>query len=291
MKPADALKHTIAMLAAGIVASGLILAASLLSPAAEPALQAQTSEPETASLNVESIAGRWEFIDDGPSAALEFTEYGSWNSSDGCTGFGSTWHPKGNAIVLRPNHAPWGRSCGERVLPQVTTIEGILAADGTLQLRGAGGFSSDLRRVADSRSTLTGGDWATPNTRLPVATPDPTGPSLRFSPDGTWTGSDGCNRFWGTWSWDLIEGEEPLGGSHEHEDFGAILHFGEETQSTEIDCSSKREPTLTFTGDYEFYVYLNEFSMKKRSDPQSPWYSFTKFPAWPLESLPKPRPA
>lgn len=275
MKPADTLKHTVAMVAAGIAAAGLILAATLLSPAAEPPSRAEgPSTVKPGAVTAEAIVGRWEFVgSSNPDAYVEFTEYGNWFGSDGCNGVAATWRLDGGVLRMQTPGAMTMIYCNNMNLPFGAPLEGKLAEDGTLTVMGKDGDSVQLTRVGDSISSLTAGDWATSKTSLTKQTADPTGPSITFAEDGTWSGSDGCNRVGGTWSWDL------LGLTATSGEFGAILHFGENTFSTKMLCYGQPEPKVTFTGDYEFTVRGGNLTLRRPAalDPDQTWVMFTLF--------------
>lgn len=269
MKSADALKHTVAMLVAGFAAAGLILAATLLSPAAEPELHAEEPgvDGPADALTVEAVTGRWEFVNaTNPEAFIEFTKFGSWFGSDGCNGTGAAWNIDDDSLVIVNDGISTLMFCDNMNLPTGSPLTGVITGSGELEVTGDDGTLVTLTRTGESRASLTGTTWVTSvnlaNPDAPVSSDskdeaadadelDWAGPMIEFMEDGSWSGSDGCNRFFGSWNWEHLE--------HGESGYGAVIHLGEEVGSTRMACTDiRRIPETFFTGDLELRFFNSE---------------------------------
>lgn len=91
---------------------------------------------------------------------------------------------------------------------------------------------------------------------------DPRKPSISFADDGTWSGSDGCNRMGGTWTTEVSNSS-----TWGHGVSSAIVHFGEELFSTAMACPDMDSPRITFVGDYVFFVRQGQLMLRDASTP------------------------
>ncbi len=224
--------HTVGMLAAGVVAGGLVLAAWALAPKAEP-------EPVLEAQAAIDPVGRWEFVDSSNDQAfVEFTEYGTWFGSDGCNGTGAAWSADGSTLKMSNDGVQTLIWCDNAVLPTGATLDGTLTESGDLTLANDTGATVTLTRTGDSTATLEGGSWvvpadhdATAGAGGDTAPAEPVGqPSISFADDGTWSGTDGCNRMRGSWTWERLGADDVAPG------FGATLSIGDDTVSTKMAC-------------------------------------------------------
>lgn len=222
------IQNAIGMLAAGVLASGLVLAAWALNPIGAPAHEPDTATPPRA----DQIVGRWSFAGDAnPQAFIEFTEYGSWFGSDGCNGMQGGWGIDSAALVMQPAGPMTLIACDNATLPAGGSdgIVGSLTGSHELRLTGDGGETVMLHRIGDSEMSLTGSTWGLEDDSDP-AIAHGARPEIAFAADGTWVGTDGCNRMSGTWS-SRTEAQQAAGAP-----FGAVLTIGDQIMSTKMAC-------------------------------------------------------
>lgn len=245
-------RNAIGMLAAGVLAAGVVLAAWALSPKADQESAPPHGDGAGETLSPDRLVGRWAFVDaKNQQAFVEFTEFGSWFGSDGCNGTQGTWLVEGAKLTMAGSGASTLVFCDNANLP-VGEISGSLNGSGELELHGAEGGDATLRRTGDGTMTLTGVTWALEG--IDGKTP-PAGvePKISFADDGTWSGTDGCNRMHGTWSWKPELNRAGIDG------FGAVLQLGAEIASTKMACVDPSSPfPAILTRPHWFMVFSDE---------------------------------
>ena len=223
------LKNAIGMLAAGVLASGLVLAAWALSPKSEPVSEPPHGDGAGVALEADQLVGRWSFVDaKNQQAFVEFTEYGSWFGSDGCNGTQGSWATEGAELTMAGSGVSTLIFCDNANLP-TGQISGSLNTADELELHGSEGDDVTLQRTGDGTMSLTDVAWAFESVdgkTLPAGVD----PEITFADDGTWSGTDGCNRMNGTWSWKPELNRVGL------DSFGAVLQLGAEIASTKMAC-------------------------------------------------------
>lgn len=272
-------KHSIGVIAAGLVALGAVWTASLLfSPEAhdtggsdsgeiagdseestsEHGGETGTDTDETSADTASAIVGRWQAPEPAnQDAFVEFTEDGLWFASDGCNSTEGAWKELADgSIDVTSGGAMTQVGCDNVPIPEwIWGAEDISVLDDTLELTDAEDVSSTLLRTGESSTTLVGA-WIAPGDQTRFTT-------VLFNEDGTWSGETGCQVIYGTW--ELQVPEDP-----DTEMFvgpPARLVIGPEPDDAETSpCEIPGETSLTLPIDFDtrYYISMREHSASIR---------------------------
>lgn len=213
-------KHTIGVIAAGLVAFFAVFGATLLFPAelgetgasesshseqsgeseSGSESESESSEDEESEQPVSAIVGRWQAPEPAnQDAFVEFTEDGLWFASDGCNSTEGAWTGlTDDSFDLTSGGGITQMGCNNVPIPEwLWSAEDVVAQAGTLELTDADGVTSTLLRTGESSTTLVGA-WVAPGDQTRFTT-------VLFNEDGTWSGETGCQVIYGTWELQVPE--------------------------------------------------------------------------------------
>ncbi|WP_165066604.1 META domain-containing protein [Marisediminicola senii] len=137
------------------------------------------------------------FADTAEQPFVAFNQDRSWTASDGCNRVRGKWQLRSDGTFVTTAGPSTLMACDGAQLPLAVTLAERVEVDGDV-MRLYGSSESTVTELVRSTDPLVGpqgfpvGYWAESLT--------PTSPYLSLSADRTFTGSDGCNELFGTWS-------------------------------------------------------------------------------------------
>lgn len=174
-------------------------------------LSACASSGAPGSISKDELVGTWVTGETYPSPSepfLTITEDGTWSSSDGCNDVQGTWSLEPGGTLITEAGPSTLMYCDGAALPTfMANAKRAVISDGTLTL-----FGADGKSLVELMAGTAPAPTSVPDDALPfvgrwaqMEGAEAYGdrkPYLELSKDGTVSGTDGCNRLMGSWTFD-----------------------------------------------------------------------------------------
>ncbi|QWT23971.1 META domain-containing protein [Subtercola sp. PAMC28395] len=193
------LARMVALAAAALAAISLAGCASSSTGSAGSSTPAPTPS-STSSIHPGSLVGVWTLgqkVDAPEQPFVSFVQDNTWVASDGCNRVRGTWNVDADGTLTTTSGPQTMMACDGAQIPLAVTEGTHVSVNGDyLTITSAhGAAETQLVRSTDPTVGPSGrpiGYWTETRTS--------TSPFLSISTDGTYSGSDGCNRLAGSWT-------------------------------------------------------------------------------------------
>ena len=179
----------------------ILLAMTAIAAVALSGCTSASSPSASPTVHPGAIVGVWTLDEAFPEAPeqpyVSFVQDNTWSASDGCNRVQGTWDLADDGTITTTSGPQTRMGCEGAQLPLAVTRAESVSVEGDL-LTIHSSYDSTVTKLVRSTDPLVGpqgfpvGYWVESNT--------PTAPFLSISADRTFTGNDGCNNIFGSWS-------------------------------------------------------------------------------------------